>query len=116
MLNSLRKIFCLKKSVGGRDNLKKIQYEDTSSSKIISEIPMHVEGFEPPQEEEAPVRRSERPHRALNRLCLNVEVEEHSLGDLSEPANYKVAVLDPESNKWFDAMNAEMQSMKDNQV
>ncbi|GJZ17369.1 retrotransposon protein, putative, ty1-copia subclass [Tanacetum coccineum] len=73
-------------------------------------------GFKPPQEEEAHVRRSERPHRAPNRLCLNVEVEEHSLGDLNEPANYKAAMLDPESNKWLDAMNAEMQSMKDNQV
>ncbi|GKA33624.1 retrotransposon protein, putative, ty1-copia subclass [Tanacetum coccineum] len=28
----------------------------------------------------------------------------------------KAAFLDPESNKWFDAMNAEMQSMKYNQV
>ncbi|GKB05542.1 hypothetical protein Tco_0833737, partial [Tanacetum coccineum] len=63
-----------------------------------------------------PVRRSERPHRAPNRLCLNVEVKEHSLGDLNKPANYKAAMLDPESNKWLDAMNAKMQSMKDNQV
>ncbi|GJU35625.1 disease resistance RPP13-like protein 4 [Tanacetum coccineum] len=77
---------------------------------------MEVEGFEPPHEEEAPIRRSERPHRAPNRLCLNVEFEEHSLGDLDEPANYKAAMLDPESNKWLDAMNAKMQSMKDNQV
>nr|GEX20377.1 retrotransposon protein, putative, Ty1-copia subclass [Tanacetum cinerariifolium] len=44
------------------------------------------------------------------------EVEEHSLGDLNEPANCKDALLDPKSNKWLDAMNAEMQSMKDNQV
>ncbi|GJY08982.1 retrotransposon protein, putative, ty1-copia subclass [Tanacetum coccineum] len=70
-----------------------------------------VEGFEPPHEKEAPVRMSARTHRAPERLCLNIEVEEHSLGDLNEPAN-----LDPESNKWLDAMNAEMQSMKDNQV
>nr|GEW70860.1 hypothetical protein [Tanacetum cinerariifolium] len=53
--------------------------EDTAPSKITSEIPMEVEGFEPPQKEEA----------------LSV---------------------DTESNKWLDAMNAEMQSMKDNQV
>ncbi|GJW73908.1 retrotransposon protein, putative, ty1-copia subclass [Tanacetum coccineum] len=72
---------------------------------------LKVEGFKLPQEEEAPVRRSERPHRAHNRLCLNVEVEEHSLGDLNEPANYKAAMLDQESNKWLDAMNAEMQSI-----
>ncbi|GJQ92465.1 retrotransposon protein, putative, ty1-copia subclass [Tanacetum coccineum] len=44
------------------------------------------------------------------------EVEEHSLGDLNKPANYKATMLDPKSNKWPNAMNAEMQSMKDNQV
>ncbi|GJW53820.1 retrotransposon protein, putative, ty1-copia subclass [Tanacetum coccineum] len=67
--------------------LEEIQDEDTSPSENTSEIPMEVE-----------------------------EVEEHSFGDLNEPANYKAAILDPESDKWLDAMNAEMQSMKDNQV
>ncbi|GJX70886.1 retrotransposon protein, putative, ty1-copia subclass [Tanacetum coccineum] len=67
--------------------LEEIQDEDTSPSETASKIPMKVE-----------------------------EVEEHSLGDLNEPANYKAAMLDSESNKWLDAMNAEMQSMKDNQV
>ncbi|GKB82383.1 retrotransposon protein, putative, ty1-copia subclass [Tanacetum coccineum] len=57
-----------------------------------------------------------RTHRAPDCLCLNVEVEEYSLGDLNEPTNYKAALLDLESDKWVDAMNAEMQSMKDNQV
>ncbi|GJX09969.1 retrotransposon protein, putative, ty1-copia subclass [Tanacetum coccineum] len=75
--------------------LKEIQDKDTSSFDNTSEIPAEVEGFEPPQEEIAPVR---------------------SLRDLNKPANYKAALLDPESNKWLDAMNAEMQSMKDNQV
>nr|GEV14683.1 zinc finger, CCHC-type [Tanacetum cinerariifolium] len=37
-------------------------------------------------------------------------------GDLGEPANYKAALLDPESEKWLNAMNMEMQSMKDNEV
>ncbi|GJV69342.1 retrotransposon protein, putative, ty1-copia subclass [Tanacetum coccineum] len=107
----------LSQEVSGRaGELEEIQDEDTSPSEITSEIPMEVEGFEPPHEEEAPVRRSVRTHRAPERLCLNVEVEEHSLGDLNEPANYKAAMLDPKSNKWLDAMNAEMQSMKDNQV
>nr|GEU41154.1 zinc finger, CCHC-type [Tanacetum cinerariifolium] len=36
--------------------------------------------------------------------------------DLGEPANYKAALLDPESKKWLDAMNVEIQSMKDNDV
>ncbi|GKA29950.1 retrotransposon protein, putative, ty1-copia subclass [Tanacetum coccineum] len=95
---------------------KKIQDEDTSPFEITSKIPMEVEGLKPPQEELIPVHRSVWTYRAPERLCLNVEEEEHSLGDLNEPSNYKAAMLDPESNKWLDAMNAEMQSMKDNQV
>ncbi|GJT20865.1 retrotransposon protein, putative, ty1-copia subclass [Tanacetum coccineum] len=103
--------------VSGRAvELEEIQDEDTSPSKITSEIPMEVEGFEPSQDKVIPVCRSVRTHQAHERLCLNVEVEEHSLGDLNEPTNYKVALLYPKSNKWLDAMNAEMQSMKDNQV
>nr|GEY35006.1 hypothetical protein [Tanacetum cinerariifolium] len=95
--------------VSGRvGDLEEIQDEDTSPSKITSEIPIEVEGFEPPHEEEAPVRRSERPHRAPNRLCLNVEVEEHNLRDLNETTNYKAAMLDTKSNKWLDAINAEI--------
>ncbi|GJT43153.1 integrase, catalytic region, zinc finger, CCHC-type containing protein [Tanacetum coccineum] len=35
---------------------------------------------------------------------------------ICKPANYKAAMLDPKSNKWLDAINAEMQSMKDNKV
>ncbi|GJX37979.1 retrotransposon protein, putative, ty1-copia subclass [Tanacetum coccineum] len=38
------------------------------------------------------------------------------LGDLGEPANYKSALLDPKSDKWLNAMNVEMQSMRDNEV
>nr|GEX05116.1 retrotransposon protein, putative, Ty1-copia subclass [Tanacetum cinerariifolium] len=96
--------------------LKEIQDEDTSPSENTSKIPMEVEGFEPPQEEVIPVRMSARTHQAPNHLCLNVKVEEHSLGDLDEPTNYKAGMLDLESDKWLDDMNAEMQFMKDNQV
>ncbi|GJS45681.1 retrotransposon protein, putative, ty1-copia subclass [Tanacetum coccineum] len=88
---------------GGK--LEENQDEDTSPSKNTSEIPVEVEGFKPPQEEVVPIRRSVRTHRAPDRLCLNVEVEEHSLGDLNEPTNYKAKILDPESNKLIDAMN-----------
>ncbi|GJS26998.1 zinc finger, CCHC-type containing protein [Tanacetum coccineum] len=103
--------------VSGRAiDLEEIQDEDTSPSEITSEIPMEVKGFEPPKEEEILICRSERSRRVPNCLCLNVEAEEHSLGDLNEPTSYKAAMLDPESNKWLDAMNAEMQSMIDNIV
>ncbi|GKA83208.1 putative RNA-directed DNA polymerase [Tanacetum coccineum] len=74
--------------VSGRAmDLEEIQDEDTSPSEITSEIPMKVE-----------------------------EADEHSLGDLNETTSYKAAMLDSESNKWIDAMNAEIQSMMDNMV
>ncbi|GJW72432.1 retrotransposon protein, putative, ty1-copia subclass [Tanacetum coccineum] len=85
----------ISQEVNGRTvELEEIQDKDTSPSENTSEIPMEVEGFEPPQEEFVPVCRSARTHRAPNRLCLNVEVDEHSLGDLNEPTNYKAALLD----------------------
>ncbi|GJY85814.1 putative RNA-directed DNA polymerase [Tanacetum coccineum] len=75
-------------------DLEEIQeQEDTSPSEITSNIPQEVEGFgPPPQEEEIPIR------------------------DLNEPTSYKVTMLDAKSNKWIDAMNAEIQSMMDNKV
>ncbi|GKA74840.1 retrotransposon protein, putative, ty1-copia subclass [Tanacetum coccineum] len=69
-----------------------------------------------PQSDINPIRRSTRTRRPIDQLCLHVDAEEHELGDLGEPANYKVALLDPESNKWLNAMNVEMQSMRDNEV
>ncbi|GKC74521.1 retrovirus-related pol polyprotein from transposon TNT 1-94, partial [Tanacetum coccineum] len=107
----------ISQEVSGRVvKLEEIQDEGTSPSENTSKIPMEVKGFEPPQEEVIPVCRSVRTHRAPERLCLNVEVEEHSLGDLNEPTNYKATLLDSKSDMCLDAMNAEMQSMKDNQV
>ncbi|GJU84692.1 retrovirus-related pol polyprotein from transposon TNT 1-94 [Tanacetum coccineum] len=78
----------ISQEVSGRAiDLEKIQDEDTLPFEITSEIPIEVE-----------------------------EAKEHSLGDLNEPTSYKAAMLDSESNKWIDAMNAEIQSMMDNIV
>ncbi|GKF68635.1 hypothetical protein Tco_0198314, partial [Tanacetum coccineum] len=60
--------------------------------------------------------RSSRIPQAPDRYGSYFDVEEYELGDLDEPPNYKVALSDPESNKWLEAINMEMQSMKDNQV
>ncbi|GKB13919.1 retrotransposon protein, putative, ty1-copia subclass [Tanacetum coccineum] len=85
----------ISQEISGRAvDLEEIQEEeDTTPSEITSNIPQEVEGFEPPQEEVILIRRSERTHRAPNRLCLNIEVEEHSLGDLNEPTSYKAAMF-----------------------
>ncbi|GKA83547.1 zinc finger, CCHC-type containing protein, partial [Tanacetum coccineum] len=52
----------------------------------------------------------------VDRYGYYVDIEEYELGDLDEPPNYKAALADPKSNKWLEAMNTKMQSMKDNQV
>nr|GEW39124.1 hypothetical protein [Tanacetum cinerariifolium] len=88
--------------VSGRAiDLEEIQDEDRSPFEITSEIPIEVEGFEPSLEEVILIRRSERTHLALNRLRLIVELEEHSLGDLNEPASYKAAICKTIGSKWI---------------
>nr|GFD52710.1 hypothetical protein [Tanacetum cinerariifolium] len=69
-----------------------------------------------PQSDINPIHKSSRTRRASDHMCLYIDVEEHELGDLGVPANYKAALLDPESKKWLNAMNVKMQSMKDNDV
>ncbi|GKC37733.1 retrotransposon protein, putative, ty1-copia subclass, partial [Tanacetum coccineum] len=102
---------------GSLEDLEIIQEEDTHPS--INTSLNHEEDdleIDEPQSDIIPIRRSTRTRNAPNRMCLYIDAEEHELGDLGEPANYKAALLDPESDKWLDAMNVEMQSMKDNEV
>ncbi|GJX67523.1 retrotransposon protein, putative, ty1-copia subclass [Tanacetum coccineum] len=86
----------LLESSGSGEGLELIQEEDTQPSKNTSEI--------------------RKDTSSTDRYGFYVDVEEHELGDLNEPPDYKAALSDPEFDKWFEAMNIEMQSMKDNQV
>nr|GEW35213.1 hypothetical protein [Tanacetum cinerariifolium] len=102
---------------GSLKDLEIIQEEDTHPS--IDTSLNHKEGdleIDEPQSDIIPIRRSTRTRQAPDRMCLYIDVEEHELGDLGEPANYKAALLDPKSQKWLNAMNVKMQSMKDNKV
>ncbi|GKC85591.1 retrotransposon protein, putative, ty1-copia subclass [Tanacetum coccineum] len=102
---------------GSLEDLEIIQEEDTHPS--IDTSLHHEEDdqeIDEPQSDINPIRRSTRTCSATDRLCLHDDAEEHELGDLGEPANYKAALLDPESDKWLNAMNVEMQSMRDNEV
>ncbi|GJZ31452.1 putative retrotransposon ty1-copia subclass protein [Tanacetum coccineum] len=69
-----------------------------------------------PQNVRVPIRRSARIPQAPDRYGYYVDVEEYELGDLNKPPNYKAALADLESDKWLEAMNTKMQSMKDNEV
>ncbi|GKC35922.1 retrotransposon protein, putative, ty1-copia subclass [Tanacetum coccineum] len=102
---------------GSLEDLETIQEEDTHPS--IDTSLHHEEDdleIDEPQSDITPIRRSIRTRHAPDRMCLYIDAEEHELGDLGEPANYKAALLDHESDKWLNAMNVEMQSMKDNRV
>nr|GEY14545.1 hypothetical protein [Tanacetum cinerariifolium] len=102
---------------GSVEDLELIQEEDTNPS--IDTSLNHEEDdqeIDEPQSDINPIRKSSRTRCTPDRMCLYIDAEEHELGDLGEPANYKAALLDPKSKKWLDAMNVEMQSMKDNDV
>nr|GEW36261.1 retrotransposon protein, putative, Ty1-copia subclass [Tanacetum cinerariifolium] len=94
---------------GSLEDLEIIQEEDThpfiNTSLHLEEHDLEIDK---PQSDIIPIRRSTRTCHALDRMCLYVDAEEHELGDLGEPANYKAALLDPDYDKWLDAMNVEI--------
>ncbi|GJS59305.1 retrotransposon protein, putative, ty1-copia subclass [Tanacetum coccineum] len=113
----LARIFLKSRSKWKSEDLEIIQEEDTHPS--IDTSLNHIDDdleMDEPQSDIIPIRRSTRTRRPTDRMCLYIDAEEHELGDLGEPANYKAALLDPESDKWLTAMNVEMKSMKDNEL
>ncbi|GKA54609.1 retrotransposon protein, putative, ty1-copia subclass [Tanacetum coccineum] len=101
---------------GSFEDLEIIQEEDTHHS-IDTSLNHEEDNLEidEPQSDIIPILRSTRTRHAPDRMCLDVDAEEHELGDLGEPVIYNAALLDPESDKWLNVMNVEMQSMKDNE-
>ncbi|KAK1410415.1 hypothetical protein QVD17_36952 [Tagetes erecta] len=69
-------------------------------------------------DENTGIRRSSRTRKEPERYLWNLEgAEVLVVADSDDaPANYKSAISDLESAKWLEAMNAEMQSMRENQV
>ncbi|GJU60989.1 retrotransposon protein, putative, ty1-copia subclass [Tanacetum coccineum] len=101
---------------GSVEDLEIIQEEDTHPSLDTSlDHEKDDQEIDEPQSDINPIRRSTRTHRAPDRMCLYIDAEEHELGDLGEPTNFKAALLDPEFDKWLNAMIVKMQSMKDNE-
>nr|GEW76118.1 hypothetical protein [Tanacetum cinerariifolium] len=118
-----KSIKCIFKSLiiqeanGSQEDLEIIQEKNTYPS--IDTCLNHEEDdlkIDEPQSDIIPIRRYTRICHPTDRMFLYIDAEEHELGDLGEPSNYKAALLDPESNKWLNAMNVEMQSMEDNKV
>nr|GEZ89229.1 retrovirus-related Pol polyprotein from transposon TNT 1-94 [Tanacetum cinerariifolium] len=83
---------------GSLEDLEIVQEEDTHPS-LDTSLNHKEEDLEidEPQSDIVPIRRSTQTRHAPDRMCLYIDAEEHELGDLGEPANYKPALLDPES-------------------
>ncbi|GJX96661.1 retrotransposon protein, putative, ty1-copia subclass [Tanacetum coccineum] len=94
-----------------------IQREDAQPSENTSQHQHEVEhDAVDPQTDVIHIRRSARIPQAPERYGFYIDAEKHELRDHSEPPNHRTALSDPESEKWLEAINAKMQSMKDNQV
>ncbi|GKA55115.1 retrotransposon protein, putative, ty1-copia subclass [Tanacetum coccineum] len=85
---------------GSLEDLEIIQEEDTHPS-IDTSLNYEEDDLEidEPQSDIIPIRRSTRTRHAPDRMYLYIDAEEHELGDLGEPANYKAALLDLETDK-----------------
>ncbi|GJW09370.1 hypothetical protein Tco_1575197 [Tanacetum coccineum] len=125
MLSSLRIVSWYKasgihgllESSGSDDRRELIQEKDTQPSENTSKVHNEVAPIEvEPKNVKFSIRRFTRIPQAPDRYGFYVDVKEYELGDLNEPPNYKAALSYPEFDKWLEAMNTEMQSMKDNQV
>nr|GEW74660.1 hypothetical protein [Tanacetum cinerariifolium] len=81
------------KASGSVEDLELIQEEDTNP--YVDTSLNHEEDYQ----------ENDKPQSDIN-----------PIRDLDGPANYKAALMDPESKKLLDAMNVEMQSVKDNDV
>ncbi|GJR01453.1 retrotransposon protein, putative, ty1-copia subclass [Tanacetum coccineum] len=93
---------------GSLEDLKIIQEEDTHPS-IDTSLHHEEEDQEinEPQSDINPIRKSTRTRRVPDRMCLHVNAEEHELGDLGEPANYKSA-FKTVGSKWLFKMKTGM--------
>ncbi|GJX68997.1 retrotransposon protein, putative, ty1-copia subclass [Tanacetum coccineum] len=79
--------------------------DDTQPSENTSERHDEVKPAEvEPYSVEVTIRRSERISQAPDRYGFYIDADEHELRYLNEPPNYKVALLDPESDKWLDVI------------
>ncbi|GKB86198.1 retrovirus-related pol polyprotein from transposon TNT 1-94 [Tanacetum coccineum] len=84
---------------------------------IDHEASESLENFEITQEEDThPSLETSLNHEEDDQEIDEPQSDINPIRDLGEPTNYKAALLDPESDKWLNAMNVEMQSIKDNEV
>jgi hypothetical protein len=84
----------------------------TSDANVAKRVEMPVAREAPPLP-----RMSERAHRTTDKLNLMITGERDILLlDNNAPMTYVEAMMDPDSDKWQNAMRFEIDSMGDNQI
>ena len=107
--------------VSKRNSGSKIELEEVQVPQDTSEAQTET-GEEPQDVVEAPPmthepRRSDRTSFQPERYgFLVTENKDVLLMERGEPTTYQEAIVNPNSEKWVEAMKAEMQSMYDNEV
>jgi hypothetical protein len=114
----LEKEFLSNRKSGSKIDLEEIQEPqiDSSISEIEENQEVSYENYETVPVVQ-PIRKSSRvshpPDRYLGYLITDGEV---LILEFNEPTTYKEALAGPDSDKWLEAMNSEMESMYTNQV
>nr|GEW37891.1 hypothetical protein [Tanacetum cinerariifolium] len=94
-----------------QNEVKNQLVQEVSESHGLLKSSRSDEGLEIIQEKDThPSENTSKEHNEI------AHTEEHELGDLNEPPNYKTTLSDPKFDKWIEAINTEIQSIKDNQV
>ena len=115
----LEKEFILKRASGSGIDIQEVP--ESKDAKPEVELDNQEDVDESQQAAKTPVetpsiRRSGRIHREPERYGFVMTRYEIFVVDHDEPATYREVVSDLEFDKWFEAMNVEIQSMYDNQV
>ncbi|KAL4364181.1 hypothetical protein GQ457_04G021280 [Hibiscus cannabinus] len=96
-------------------NLKKFKNNKSMNQKLKKLLKVVEENS--PDLETQPLRRSTREHHDPERYGFLVTTHgDIILVDQDEPKTYQEAVASPDSEKWFEVMRSEMDSMSENQV
>ncbi|GJS82680.1 retrotransposon protein, putative, ty1-copia subclass [Tanacetum coccineum] len=104
-LSYLKTVSYQRCKMGATIDFNEIQREDAQPSNNTSQHQHEVEHDDvDPQTDVIHVRRSARIPQAPERYGFYIDAEEHELGDHGEPPNYRVALLDPESEKYIKAI------------
>ena len=112
----LEKEFLRKGTSGSKIDLEEIREPEDNIEPMVETEPIPQSVEEPVQDTQV-IRRSGRSRSEPERYrFLVTESDKVEFIENDEPTSYQEAISSPDSDKWQEAMESELQSMEDNQV